>query len=154
MDFDNILTLIKVVSESSLTNVTLEDKEFKISMKTDKGNKMITTEQEEHIVYSSPIKAMNNIGQAESTSSNSNSKYNGNVVKSPLVGTFYSAPSADADPFVTIGDTVKRGQVLGIVEAMKLMNEIECEYDGIVKEILISNEEVVEYGQSLFVISE
>lgn len=72
------------------------------------------------------------------------------VVTSPLVGTFYNAPSPDAECFVKVGDTVRKGQVLGIIEAMKLMNEIECEYDGVVEAILIGNEEVVEYGQPLF----
>ena len=76
----------------------------------------------------------------------------GNVVKSPLVGTFYNASSPDAEAFVKVGDTVKKGQVLGIVEAMKLMNEIESEFDGTVEQILVENEEVVEYGQPLFVI--
>ena len=72
------------------------------------------------------------------------------VITSPLVGTFYCASSPDADPFVRVGDTVKKGQVLGIIEAMKLMNEIESEYDGIVEAILVENENVVEYGQPLF----
>lgn len=72
------------------------------------------------------------------------------VVTCPLVGTFYSSPSPDAEDFVKAGDTVKKGQVLGIVEAMKLMNEIECEFDGIVDAVLVKNEEVVEYGQPLF----
>ena len=73
-------------------------------------------------------------------------------MKSPLVGTFYAAPAEDAEPFVKVGDSVKEGQVLAIVEAMKLMNEIESEFDGTVEKILVSNEEVVEYGQPLFVI--
>jgi acetyl-CoA carboxylase biotin carboxyl carrier protein len=68
------------------------------------------------------------------------------------VGTFYSAQSPDAEPFVKVGDTVSKGQVLGIVEAMKLMNEIESDYAGTVKQVLVSNEEVVEFGQPLFVI--
>ena len=72
------------------------------------------------------------------------------VVASPLVGTFYNSASPDADPFVKAGDTVKKGQVLGIIEAMKLMNEIESEYDGVVEAILVGNEDVVEYGQPLF----
>ena len=76
----------------------------------------------------------------------------GNVVKSPLVGTFYAAPSEDAEPFVKVGDSVKEGQVLAIVEAMKLMNEIESDFTGTVKEILVENGEAVEYGQPLFVI--
>lgn len=67
-----------------------------------------------------------------------------------MVGTFYSSSSPEAESFVKVGDTVKKGQVLGIVEAMKLMNEIESEYDGVVEEIMVGNEEVVEYGQPLF----
>ena len=84
--------------------------------------------------------------------SETKSEVSGNVVKSPLVGTFYEASSPDADPFVKVGDTVRVGQVLGIVEAMKLMNEIESEFEGTVKEILVKNEQMVEYGQPLFVI--
>ena len=72
------------------------------------------------------------------------------VVVSPLVGIFYSAPSPEAHSFVEVGDRVKKGQVLGIIEAMKLMNEIESEYDGVVEAILVNNEDVVEYGQPLF----
>ena len=66
------------------------------------------------------------------------------------MGTFYSAPSEDAQAFVQAGDTVKKGQVIGIIETMKLMNEIECDRDGVIAEILIENEQVVEYGQPLF----
>lgn len=74
----------------------------------------------------------------------------GELIKSPLVGTFYASPSEGADPYVQVGDHIKKGQVVGIVEAMKLMNEIESDYDGIVEEILVSNEENVEYGQPMF----
>ena len=74
----------------------------------------------------------------------------GQLVKSPLVGTFYNAPSPDSPAYVKVGDTVKKGQILGIIEAMKLMNEIESDYDGVVTEILIKNEETVEVGQPLF----
>lgn len=76
----------------------------------------------------------------------------GQVVKSPLVGTFYVAPSEDAKPFVTVGKRVSKGQTIAIVEAMKLMNEIESDYDGVVREILVENRTTVEYGQDLFVI--
>lgn len=73
-----------------------------------------------------------------------------NVVVSPLVGIFYSASSPEAENFVKVGDRVKKGQVLGIIEAMKLMNEIESDFDGVVEAILVNNEDVVEYGQPLF----
>ncbi|MDQ7010667.1 MAG: acetyl-CoA carboxylase biotin carboxyl carrier protein [Mariprofundaceae bacterium] len=76
-----------------------------------------------------------------------------NIVTSPMVGTFYRAPSPDADPFVTEGRKVKKGEVLCIIEAMKLMNEIEAEYDGVVEKILVENASPVEYGQPMFVIT-
>ena len=72
------------------------------------------------------------------------------IVTSPLVGVFYAAPAEDAEAFVKVGDTVKKGQVLAIVEAMKLMNEIESEYDGTITEVLVENGQAVEYGQPLF----
>lgn len=76
----------------------------------------------------------------------------GTPVKAPIVGTFYSASSPDADPYVQVGDTVREGQVLCIIEAMKLMNEIEAESSGTIREILVKNGEPVEYGQTLFII--
>ncbi len=76
------------------------------------------------------------------------------VVKAPIVGTFYRAPSPDSDPFVEVGDSVSEGDVLCIIEAMKLMNEIECETSGTVQEILVEDAEPVEFDQPLFVIEE
>jgi acetyl-CoA carboxylase biotin carboxyl carrier protein len=76
----------------------------------------------------------------------------GHVVKSPMVGTFYRASAPDAKPFVDVGVTVKSGDTVCIIEAMKLLNEIEADADGVVKEILVENGQPVEYGQPLFVI--
>ncbi len=76
----------------------------------------------------------------------------GHTVKSPMVGTFYRAPSPEAKPFVSAGDTVKEGQTICVIEAMKLMNEIECDVAGVVKAILVENGQPVEYGQALFII--
>lgn len=77
----------------------------------------------------------------------------GHVVTSPMVGTFYRAPSPGADPFVQVGDTVKEGQTLCIIEAMKLLNEIESDMAGVIKEVLVENGQAVEYGQPLFVVA-
>ena len=74
----------------------------------------------------------------------------GDEIKAPLVGTFYVAPSEGAEPFVSVGDKVKKGQVIGIVEAMKLMNEIESDFDCEIEAVLASNEQKIEYGQPLF----
>jgi|ASRP01.1.fsa_nt_gi acetyl-CoA carboxylase biotin carboxyl carrier protein len=74
----------------------------------------------------------------------------GHIVESPIVGTYYNAPSPDADPYITVGSKVKKGDVLCIIEAMKLMNEIEADQDGEIAEILVENEQGVEYSQPLF----
>lgn len=76
----------------------------------------------------------------------------GHIVKSPMVGTFYASPSPDAGPFVKVGDTVAVGDTLCIIEAMKLLNEIESDKAGVVKKVLIGNAEAVEYGEPLFII--
>jgi len=76
----------------------------------------------------------------------------GHVVKSPMVGTFYRAPSPDAKPFVEVGGTVKAGETICVLEAMKLMNEIEADASGVIKAILVENGQPVEYGQALFII--
>lgn len=77
----------------------------------------------------------------------------GKVVKAPLVGTFYAAPGVDKAPYIKVGDHVKKGQIIGIIEAMKLMNEIESEVDGVVTEVLAENGKMVEFGQVLIKLS-
>ena len=76
----------------------------------------------------------------------------GHVVKSPMVGTFYRTPSPDAKPFMEVGSTVKEGETICVIEAMKLMNEIEADASGTIKAILVENGQPVEYGQALFII--
>lgn len=146
MEFGQIIDLIKAVSDSNLTEFEIQDGETKISMETNKETKQITV--------TAPL-AQPQISAVQPTAVQEEEKAEektGNIVKSPLVGTFYQSASPESEPFVKEGDTVKKGQVLGIVEAMKLMNEIESEYDGTVKEILVKNEQMVEFGQPMFVI--
>lgn len=76
----------------------------------------------------------------------------GNTVKAPIVGTYYSAPAPEKPPFVTVGSQVKKGDVLMIIESMKLMNEVQSEFDGVVKEILVKNGDAVEYDQPIMII--
>lgn len=146
MEFGQIIDLIKAVSDSNLTEFEIQDGETKISMETNKETKQITVTAPLVQPQLSPVQpaAVQEEEKAEEKT--------GNIVKSPLVGTFYQSASPESEPFVKEGDTVKKGQVLGIVEAMKLMNEIESEYDGTVKEILVKNEQMVEFGQPMFVI--
>ena len=75
-----------------------------------------------------------------------------NLLRSPIVGTFYTSPAPDADPYVHVGDSVKKGQVLCIVEAMKLMNEIESDEDGVIEKVFPKNAQPVEYGEPLFAV--
>ncbi|MDC7286547.1 acetyl-CoA carboxylase biotin carboxyl carrier protein [Blautia schinkii] len=147
MEFEKIIELIQAVSDSNLTQFQIQDGDWKISMKTDKETKQTTVA----VPVDMALPASASIGKV-SMGEEENGRLQGNVVKSPLVGTYYQASSPDNDPFIQVGDVVKKGQVLGIVEAMKLMNEIESEFDGTVKEILVENEQMVEYGQPMFVI--
>lgn len=89
---------------------------------------------------------------AEEDAAEAGSGANEELVRAPIVGTFYRRPSPDSDPYIKVGDTVSEGDVLCIIEAMKLMNEIECETSGTIKEILIEDAEPVEFDQPLFVI--
>lgn len=147
MDYDKIKELIEAVSKSNLTRFEVEECGLKISMRTDKDSKniVVAASQTAAATVAEPMVQTAAVPQVEETAGSM-------VVKSPLVGTFYCAPNVDAKPYVQVGDVVKKGQVLGIVEAMKLMNEIESEFEGEIKEILVENEQMVEYGQPLFVI--
>lgn len=146
MEFGQIIDLIKAVSDSNLTEFEIQDGETKISMETNKETKQITV--------TAPLSQpqLSAVQPAVVQEEEKAEERTGNIVKSPLVGTFYQSASPESEPFVKEGDIVKKGQVLGIVEAMKLMNEIESEYDGTVKEILVKNEQMVEFGQPMFVI--
>ena len=169
MELSNILELIHAVSDSNLTQFQMQDGNLNISMSTEKTilqqtavNADIAAFETQHQpagektacltgqVMSRPFKEPS--AHQENPADSSQSIASGNIVKSPLVGTYYAASSPDSEPFVKVGDKVSKGQVLGIVEAMKLMNEIESEFDGTVKEILVENEQMVEFGQPMFVI--
>ncbi|MCF2554060.1 acetyl-CoA carboxylase biotin carboxyl carrier protein [Faecalicatena contorta] len=137
MEFENLLKLVNVVSASMLTEFSYEENGVKIKLK--KESQTISVP-----VVSPEVPAR--VITAEESVPETGTK----VVVSPLVGTFYAAPSEDAEPFVKVGDIVKKGQTLAIVEAMKLMNEIESDYDGVIEEILVENGQPVEFNQPLF----
>lgn len=103
---------------------------------------------------SAPVQDEQVVAHSSSTSSKSKSNSNeGKQIISPFVGTYYEAPSPGSPKYVEVGKTIKRGDVLCIIEAMKIMNEIEAEFDGTISEILVKNGDPVEYGQPLFVVS-
>ena len=138
MEKTDLIDLIKAVSGSKLTKFEYEENAVKISMEKECGTVVTVSERPQQI------------REIMETEEPEKKELEGNIVKSPLVGTFYSAPAEGADPFVSVGDHVKKGQTLAIVEAMKLMNEIESEFDGEVVEVLVENAQAVEYGQPLF----
>lgn len=153
MEVKEIIELMKAMSENGMTGFELEEGGWKLSMKREK--KIVAAAQtqavmqvsgQDAVLQAADLTAMEQVPNQEKKVSGISEK----VITCPLVGTFYSSPAPDAEDYVKVGDTVKKGQVIGIVEAMKLMNEIESEYDGIVEEILVKNEETVEYGQPLF----
>ena len=144
MEYQEIKKLMDDMGNSKLTELEIEFPDgIKISMKKEDGKKL-----------SAPVPAV--VPQAQPPMKNIQAQdtveVKRNVVKSPMVGTFYSKSSPSADVFVKKGSKVKKGDTLCIIEAMKLMNEIESEYDGEIVEILASDDDMVEYGQPLFII--
>ncbi len=153
MDYQQILELVKEVSKAGLTNFEYTEGNIRIAMSCPQPEEKIVVPASNLVLQEAVGAGANTVETAVSAQQEPEQiveEKGGNVVKSPLVGTFYAAPSEDAQPFVKVGDTVKKGQTLAIVEAMKLMNEIESEFDGVVTEILVENEDNVEYGQPLF----
>lgn len=135
MDLNQIMTIIQAVSDSNLTGFFLEEGNIKLRLEKTPEHTRIEPEE---------------ISSFCNKENEPEKEHQGEIVKSPLVGTFYAASSPELEPYVKVGDSVKKGQVLGIVEAMKLMNEIEAERDGVVEAILVENGQLVEYGQPLF----
>ena len=148
MEFENLLTLIKTVSDSELTDLDYEENGTRIRLKKKKETVVVAGASAD--VPIAPLAAAQAAIQNSETVADADREPEGMIVKSPLVGTFYAAPAEDAAPFVSVGDLVKKGQTLAIVEAMKLMNEIESDFDGKVAEVYVENGQAVEYGQPLF----
>ena len=162
MDLKKIKKIIDLIAESDVDEVSIEEGDFKIKVKKQaEAAQQAAAMPMQYQVPQQPAQQATpqpaqtqatNGGQAESSGEESKEEVSGDVVLSPIVGTFYRAPSPDDDPFVSVGDQVEKAQTLCIVEAMKIMNEIESEYSGEVKKILVDDGEAVEFEQPLFVI--
>lgn len=141
MDYNKLLNLIEVVEKSSLTKFSYKEGDTKIVFeKNTQCNSLIDTNYDE----------LTNIEEyklEEKESKTNNEEYE--YIKSPLVGTFYSSPSPEESSFVNIGQKIEQGQILGIIEAMKIMNEVKSSINGVVEEILVKNNDTVEYGQNI-----
>ena len=153
MDLEKIAGIVKILEESSLKTLTLKEGDFKLSLSKLDNPPVIAggaavapppMAMTGMVPAAAPVQGVPEAAAADEA--NEEELY----ITSPIVGTFYSAPAPDAPAFVKVGDHVKNGQTVCILEAMKLMNEIQAEYDCEIDAVLVSNEQKVEYGQPLF----
>lgn len=135
--------LIDKVAKSGISKLRLKNAEFEIEIEAEK-QPVVTT-------VAAPASAAS-VAATAAPAEAAEDTYSGNVVKSPIIGTFYSTPAPDKAPFVSVGQTVQKGDVLFIVESMKLMNEIKSEFSGKVTQILVQNGDSVDYNQPIMVI--
>ena len=140
MDLRKLKKLIDLVEASGISELELTEGEEKVKISRNSGVPF-----QPQLVQSQP--QPNKTEEVEIPS-----VIDGDTINSPMVGSFYRAASPDSSPFIEVGSTVKKGDVLCIIEAMKLLNEIESEHDGIIKKILVENGQPVEFGEPLFII--
>ena len=161
MDIRKVKKLIEMLEESNLNEI--EIKEGEEAVKLVKSNPVpsnfisstpaIISEPTQQSPITKPSAPLSEATVTQEISQTSDVLESGNKMNSPMVGTFYSAPNPESDPFVKVGDQINEGDVLCIIEAMKMMNEVKSEFSGTVKQILVDNAEPVEFDQTLFVIS-
>ena len=149
IDLETIEKLADIINKKELSELTIASGENTITLK---GKKAVPMPMPV-VAAAAPAQTAVSVESALSASEASMAEeVSGKIVKSPIVGTFYSAPSPDKPPFVKTGDEVKKGDVIMIIESMKLMNEIQSEYDGVVEQILVSDGQAVEFDQPIMVI--
>jgi acetyl-CoA carboxylase biotin carboxyl carrier protein len=148
MDIRKVKKLMELLEQSGMSEIEIKEGEESVKISR-YGNAPLMTPT----IPQQPA-AMVTPSQVESTTTaaNKGSAVSGDLISSPMVGTYYSAPSPSAKPFVTVGQHVNKGDTIGIIEAMKIMNQIEADHSGTVVEILVKDGEAVEFGQALIVI--
>ena len=157
MDIRKVKKLMEMLEESSLSELEVIEGEesIRLSKSSNLTTENITTQIPNQISYQVNPKNQNPLTQIPEQSNiidKENLETSGYEIKSPMVGTFYEAPSPGSKPFVSVGDVVKKGDVLCIIEAMKMLNQIESDKGGEIKAILVENAQPVEFNQVLFVI--
>jgi acetyl-CoA carboxylase biotin carboxyl carrier protein len=157
MDPKDLKRILDALREAEVVDFTLETPEYKIQVKRG-GNDVVQYVTSAPAPVAAPVVAVPTVTSITTSTPTPTPEPvapaipKGNTIKAPIVGTFYRSSSPDAPSYVEVGDRVEAGKVVCIIEAMKLMNEIESEYSGVIREILITNGQPVEYGQPLFVI--
>jgi len=148
MDIRKVKKLMELLEQSGMSEIEIKEGEESVKISR-YGNAPLMTpavsQQPAAIVTPSKV-------ESTTTAANKGSEVSGDLISSPMVGTYYSAPSPSAKPFVTVGQHVNKGDTVGIIEAMKIMNQIEADHSGTVVEILVKDGEAVEFGQALIVI--
>ena len=145
---DKVKEIINILENSNVNEIEVTFWGRKIRV-VKNASEIVANHTQPEILHSNIVDSSN---KEESVNKPEEDSLNGERVLSPMPGVFYSAQSPDKPPFVNEGDRVVKGQVLCIIESMKIMNEIECEYDGIIKKILVKNSDPVEFNQPLFII--
>jgi acetyl-CoA carboxylase biotin carboxyl carrier protein len=151
MNLKEIKEILALMNENNLNEIEIERDGLKLKLKKSATGDMVMGASPTHYAVES-LPAPKAVTVATPVSSTTDSTKEGKDIKSPMVGTFYRAPSPEAEAFVEVGQTVEVGQVVCIVEAMKLMNEIKSEVRGKITEVAVQNAEPVEFGQTLFVV--
>lgn len=151
MDLRKLKTLIDLVAESGISELEVTEENDKVRIVNKVQTVAVAAPVAAPVVAAAPAPAAPATAAAE-PAAKPEPVVEGTTVTSPMVGTFYRAPNPGAEPFVKVGDHVEAGQTLGIIEAMKLLNEIEAETSGTIKEICVENAQPVEFGQPLFII--
>ena len=156
MDINLIKKLIKIVEQSEITEFSVQEGDLKVKISKNSSHiPQVSFQPVTDFAKPASIIQEGSVQTAEApkiTSPQEQTKSNLHEIKSPIVGTFYRAPAPDADPYIQVGDVIAPGTVLCIVEAMKLMNEIESDISGKIVKILVENATPVEYNQPLFLI--
>ena len=148
MDLRKLKTLIDLVSESNISELEITEADGKVRIVKQSPTQVVAMPAP---VYAQPAAAAP-AAAAPAAAAPAVAEVSGQIVKSPMVGTFYRASNPGAKPIADVGTSVKKGQALCIIEAMKIMNEIESEFDGTITKVLAENGQAIEYGQPLFII--
>ncbi len=148
MDFKEIKELIRVFDKSELNKLKVKEGEFEVAMQKGFEGTVVTTAP----AVAAPVMAPAAPVASAPIAVDAPATITGETINSPMVGTYYASPSPEAPSFVNVGDTVKKGQTLCILEAMKIMNEVEAEYDCKIVEMLVKDSEPVEYDMPIFVV--
>ncbi|MBA2403836.1 MAG: acetyl-CoA carboxylase biotin carboxyl carrier protein [Bdellovibrionales bacterium] len=149
MDINTLKQIVKVAKDEGVAELKIDSKDFKVEVRFSTGH-VVASQPHQHVVHPTSTQAPAPAAAAVSAPVAAVAKDNFHTVKSPFVGTFYASSGPGKPAYTKVGDKVKAGQALCVLEAMKIMNEIDADIDGTVVEICVENESLVEFGQPLF----